>query len=71
MSTGHHLSATCAALVNSGRTNRLLAWTDDTYNPQTHAAAIAWEILQVLSPKPDARSREHPHTSSCTMLFIC
>ena len=59
--SGYPLSGVRAELTNTNRAERLLAWIDNSYIGQDHAASIAEEILQVLSPEPDARPRLSVH----------
>ena len=58
--TGYPISGVCAALTNTRRAETLLAWIDDSYIVQDHAATIAEEILQVLSPQPGDIPSAHP-----------
>ena len=58
--TGYPLSGVCAALTNTSRAERLLTWIENSYIVQDHAASVAEEILQVLSPEPDGRPSAHP-----------
>ena len=60
--SGYPLSGVCAALTNTNRAERLLAWIDNSYIGQDHAyaASIAEGILQVLSPEPNARPSVQP-----------
>ena len=64
--TGRDLSTTYATLVKSDHPDRIRAWIEDMYNPQTHAVSVAWEILQDRA-RAEARSRSSDYPAYLIM----